>query len=54
MPLGALFRMPTIEGLVDAISGLGGEREVVEDIARTWQELEKLSQDEVEAILKQN
>ncbi len=47
LPLRNLFESPTIAGLADAISRVCGGREVAEVIARTWQELEQLSEEHI-------
>jgi len=51
VPLRSLFLMPTVEGLVSEIARIWGGVEIIEEIARTYKELEQLSEDEVKAIL---
>jgi len=51
VPLRSLFLMPTVEGLVSEITRIWGGVEIIEEIARTFRELEQLSEDEVKAIL---
>jgi amino acid adenylation domain-containing protein/FkbM family methyltransferase len=46
-----LFEAPTVGGLVEMIARHWGGLEVVNEIARTWQELEQLSAHEVEEML---
>lgn len=51
LPLLTLFEQPTVFGLVNVLAQIRGGREVVEEIARTLQELEQLSADEVTIML---
>ena len=51
VPLRSLFQTPTIEGLVDVLVQMWGERELVEEIARTFKEVEKLSDDQLKGML---
>jgi len=51
VPLRHLFDTPTIEGLAAAITESREEGDDVETIARTFLELENLSEDEVKALL---
>jgi amino acid adenylation domain-containing protein len=51
LPLRRLFELPTVEGLINAMTQIWGDREVVEEIARTWQEVEQISPEELKAIL---
>jgi len=51
VPLRSLFLMPTVEGLVSEIARIWGGVEIIEEIARTYKELEQLSEEEVKAIL---
>ncbi|MCZ6775310.1 MAG: phosphopantetheine-binding protein [Ignavibacteria bacterium] len=46
-PVHNFFETPTIAGLADAVSGICGGRDVAEEIARTWQELEQLSEEDI-------
>jgi hypothetical protein len=51
VPLRCLFEFPTVDGLVGEIARIWGGMEIIEEIARTFRELEQLSEDEVKAIL---
>jgi amino acid adenylation domain-containing protein len=51
VPLRSLFQTPTIEGLVDVLAQMWGERELVEEIARTFKEVAKLSDDQLKSLL---
>ena len=51
LPIRSLFEAPTVEGMVNVIAQSWGDREVVEEIARTLQEVEKLSPEEVKTML---
>jgi amino acid adenylation domain-containing protein len=53
IPLRRLFEKPTIEGLLGVIAEIWGDREIVEEIARTSRELEQLSAAEAEALLSE-
>jgi amino acid adenylation domain-containing protein len=53
VPLRSLFRTPTVEGLVNVLAQMWGERELVEEIARTFKEVEKLSDDELNSMLSE-
>ncbi|MDZ8184103.1 MAG: amino acid adenylation domain-containing protein [Nostoc sp. ChiSLP02] len=53
LPIRSLFKSPTIEGLVNTVTQIWGTHEVVEEIARTWKELEQIPTDEVKKILSQ-
>ncbi len=50
LPLRSLFEAPTVETTVNLIAQSWGSRDVVEEIAQTLQELEKLSDSEIEKI----
>jgi acyl-coenzyme A synthetase/AMP-(fatty) acid ligase/acyl carrier protein len=50
-PLTLLFQNPTIEGLIAAMSQLKGSRDIIENIAAQWIEIESLSEEEVKARL---
>jgi amino acid adenylation domain-containing protein len=50
LPLRSLFEAPTVETTVNLIAQSWGNRDVVEEIARTLQELEELSDSEIETI----
>lgn len=52
LPLRALFESPTPRELADALARAWGDREVLEEIARTNLELEQLSDDEVKALIE--
>jgi amino acid adenylation domain-containing protein len=52
LPLRALYESPTPRGLADALARTCGDREVLEEIARTNLELEQLSDDEVKALIE--
>lgn len=54
LPLRALFESPTPRELADALARAWGDREVLEEIARTNLELEQLSDDEVKALIGQS
>jgi acyl carrier protein len=51
IPLRSVFQSPTVEGVVNVIAEIWGEREIVEEIARTFKEVEQLSESEVETTL---
>ncbi|NJM73455.1 MAG: amino acid adenylation domain-containing protein [Scytonema sp. RU_4_4] len=51
LPIRSLFKSPTLEGLVDAIVQIWGTHEVVEEIARTWKELEQIPADDIKTML---
>lgn len=51
LPVRAMFESPTPRGLANALALAWGDREVVEEIARTNLELEQLSDDEMKALL---
>jgi amino acid adenylation domain-containing protein len=51
LPVRALFESPTPRGLANALALAWGDREVVEEIARTNLELEQLSDDEMKVLL---
>ncbi|MBA3767233.1 MAG: methyltransferase domain-containing protein, partial [Acidobacteria bacterium] len=53
VPLRTLFEQPTVAGLVKEIVQIWGGLEVVEEIARTFKELEQLSEDEVRLMLSE-
>jgi aryl carrier-like protein len=53
IPLRRLFEKPTIEGLLGVITQMWGNREIVEEIARTSRELEQLSAAEARALLSE-
>ena len=50
-PLMKLFENPTVCGLVEAMAKSGGGREVIDEIARTFQAINRLSPEEVAAML---
>ncbi|HEY9853556.1 MAG TPA: amino acid adenylation domain-containing protein [Leptolyngbyaceae cyanobacterium] len=52
LPLRSLFEAPTVESTVNLIAENWGSRDVVEEIARTLQELEQLPDSEFETVLK--
>jgi amino acid adenylation domain-containing protein len=51
LPLRAVFQTPTVEGLVAALAEAWGEREIVEEIARTTLYVQQLSEEEVRSAL---
>jgi acyl carrier protein len=51
--LRSLFEMPTVEGQVIEMSRIRGGREIVEEIAWTYIQVEQLSDDYVQRILAQ-
>jgi amino acid adenylation domain-containing protein len=53
LPIRSLFDSPTVEGLVNSIAKVWGDREVVEEIARTLKEIEQISESEVQTILSE-
>ncbi|NEQ74591.1 MAG: amino acid adenylation domain-containing protein [Okeania sp. SIO2C9] len=50
-PLMKLFQNPTVCGLVEAMAESGGGQEVIDEIARTFQAIDRLSPEEVAAML---
>ncbi|HEX8353404.1 MAG TPA: amino acid adenylation domain-containing protein, partial [Pyrinomonadaceae bacterium] len=50
LPLRSLFESPTVDTLVEALHRAGG-REVVDEIAQTYLEIEQLSEEEVRSVL---
>jgi acyl carrier protein len=48
-----LFEWPTVGGVVEAVSEQWGGREVVEEIALTFMEIEQLSDESIEVMLAQ-
>jgi hypothetical protein len=53
VPVHHLFQTPTVESLVNVISEMWGQREIVEEIAETYQHVGELSQEEVEQALSE-
>jgi len=53
VPVHHLFQTPTVESLVNVISQIWGQREIVEEIAETYQHVGELSQEEVEQALSE-
>ena len=51
-PLRRIFETPTVSGLLDAIAEIWGGIDAVNRIAETIYELQQLSDDQVEEILK--
>jgi amino acid adenylation domain-containing protein len=51
LPLRDLFEYPTVEGLVDRLAQLLGGREITEEIAEMYQQVQQLSEEEVQALL---
>jgi acyl carrier protein len=51
IPLASLFKSPTVEVMVEEITRAWGGREIVEEIARTVKEVERLSADEIKEML---
>jgi acyl carrier protein len=47
LPLRVIFQEPTVEGLVGAVARFWGDREIVEEIARTTRYVQQLSAEEV-------
>jgi amino acid adenylation domain-containing protein len=54
VPLRSLFQTPTIEGLVAVLAELWGGRELLEEVAQTFREIEKLSDDELKVMLREH
>jgi acyl carrier protein len=52
IPLRSIFQEPTVVGLIKVIAVMWGSRETVEEIAKTLQELEELSEQDLEALLR--
>ncbi|MCA1635262.1 MAG: amino acid adenylation domain-containing protein, partial [Acidobacteria bacterium] len=52
LPLRQLFRSPTVEGLVGELAQVWGGREVVEEIAATYLEVERLTAAEIAETLQ--
>lgn len=52
LPLRQLFRSPTVEGLVGELAQVWGGREVVEEIAATYLEVERLTAAEIAETLE--
>jgi amino acid adenylation domain-containing protein/FkbM family methyltransferase len=52
LPLSVLFDQSTIAELVDAMASLYGGRETIDEIAKEFQEIENLSEQEVQQILE--
>jgi len=52
LPLRQLFRSPTVEGLVGELAEAWGGREVVEEIASTYLEVERLTAAEIAETLQ--
>jgi acyl carrier protein len=52
LPLRTLFEQPTIAKLVEAMASLYGGREIIDEIASELQEIEKLSEQEVQQMLE--
>jgi amino acid adenylation domain-containing protein len=53
LPLRPLFQRPTVAGLVEVVAEMAGGAEVAEEIARTYLEIEQMSEDEVRTLLSQ-
>ena len=51
LPLRTLFDTPTLEGMMQALAQLWGSPEILEEYARTLEELEQFSDAEVEALV---
>jgi amino acid adenylation domain-containing protein len=51
LPLRDLFEHPTIDGLINVMSGIWGSRDTVEQVAETFMALQELSQEEIKALL---
>jgi acyl carrier protein len=50
-PLHEVFNKPTVAGMVDNLIQFWGDQEIVEEIAKTWQEISQMSADEAGALL---
>ncbi|HKV37636.1 MAG TPA: amino acid adenylation domain-containing protein [Blastocatellia bacterium] len=53
LPVRAIFAAPTVDGVVNAMSALWGGREIVEEIAWTFQQVEQLPDQQVQSLLAQ-
>lgn len=53
VPVRSLFEMPTVDGIVNVLSGIWGGREIVDEIAWTFLQVEQMSDQEANEILMQ-
>jgi acyl carrier protein len=51
LPLPSLFEKPTVEGILEAITQIWGDSETVEEIAQAIQQVESLSEDEINKLI---
>lgn len=54
IPVRGMFEAPTVSGIVKVLSGIWGGREIVEEIAWTYSQVEQLSDQDTEAFLAQH
>lgn len=53
LPVRSLFEMPTVAGIVKAMSEIRGGREIVEEIAWTYLQVEEASDEDIDKLLAQ-
>lgn len=49
-----VFQNQTVAELVEMMAQIVGDREIIEEIARTWQEINEMSPEQVQLMLEQN